>query len=126
MEFNSRELSEKYGFKRDYFSVMKCTSRPKYDFIFSFDNRAEQSLLKYKTFIDNLFLEVEEIYNTFESSCKFSKWLYINKIYAYDNVGSQCLDKILYCRSENIFSIRLTAIRRLENIARKYKLANSF
>lgn len=118
---SNRELATLYGLKRDYFSVMKCTAKEKFDLIFSFDERKEQSVIKYKQFVDDLFLQVEEIYQTFKSSYAFSKWLYENKIYSYSHVGSQCLDKILYCRSENIFFTRLTVIRKLENIVKKFK-----
>ena len=116
-----RELAETYNTKKDYFSVMKCTAKSKYDYIFGFDKDLLESTIKFNKYIDNLFYEVEEITRSFKTPYKLSQWLFEKKIYGYSYMGSQCLDTIMYARPNTNFSLRMTVINKLLRIKKAYE-----
>ncbi len=112
---NDKEMSLYLDLKFNYFSVLKCTNKEKYNYIFSFDkyNRLN-SINKYNKYVSNLIDKVIDIYYSYEKPYYFAKWLKDNKLYSFS--CAQSIEKLLFKTYDNYLNSRLSVIDKLENI----------
>ena len=58
---NDRELTEKFGVSRSYFSSIRKMSPEKHDFIFGFDTDREKSLMLYVEYVESIVSDIKSI-----------------------------------------------------------------
>lgn len=118
---NYKQLAEYYELDQRYFNIMKCMAKTKYDFIFSFSDKIKDSAKLFLNYMDELYQKIEDIFFSFKTPNKFSKWLFEKGIYNNLNMGASNISRIIFSKPDTYFSIRFSVIERLQRVVREYE-----
>lgn len=93
------EWERKNGFKNNSVSAIKCQNRPKYDYIASLDESLELAFLKYYEDMDQLFLNMQDMWYDLEDRnllYKFSIYVMDFGLYSKKNGFITAAPKIIF------------------------------